>query len=76
MSTITIRCPDGTLGELLRKESRKRGESIKKLSFRVWRTDLPVQAATDASAMEQSAILLSADAHFTWIDGLLLNIPL
>jgi tRNA(fMet)-specific endonuclease VapC len=29
-----------------------------------------------ASAMEHGAILLSADAHFTWIDGLLLNIPL
>lgn len=29
-----------------------------------------------ASAMEQGAILLSADAHFTWIDGLLLNIQL
>lgn len=29
-----------------------------------------------ASAMEQGAILLSAEAHFTWIDGLLLNIPL
>jgi hypothetical protein len=32
--------------------------------------------AAAASAMEQGAILLSADAHFTWIDGLLLNIPL
>jgi len=29
-----------------------------------------------ASAMEQGAILLSADTHFTRIDGLLLNIPL
>lgn len=29
-----------------------------------------------ASAMEQGAILLSADAHFNRIDGLLLNIPL
>jgi len=29
-----------------------------------------------ASAMEHGAILLSADAHFTWIDGLLLNIPI
>jgi tRNA(fMet)-specific endonuclease VapC len=29
-----------------------------------------------ASAMEHGAILLSADAHFTWIDGLLLNIQL
>ena len=29
-----------------------------------------------ASAMEQGAILLSADAHFAWLDGLLLNIPL
>ena len=31
MSTITIRCPDDTLGELLRRESRKRGESINKI---------------------------------------------
>ena len=31
MSTITIRCPDDTLGELLRRESRQRGESINKL---------------------------------------------
>jgi tRNA(fMet)-specific endonuclease VapC len=29
-----------------------------------------------ASAMEQGAILLSADTHFTRIDGLLLNVPL
>ncbi len=29
-----------------------------------------------ASAMEQGAILLSADTHFSRIDGLLLNIPL
>jgi len=29
-----------------------------------------------ASAMEQGAILLSADNHYTRIDGLLLNIPL
>jgi tRNA(fMet)-specific endonuclease VapC len=29
-----------------------------------------------ASAMEQGAILLSADTHFARIDGLLLNIPL
>ena len=29
-----------------------------------------------ASAMEQGAILLSADIHFARIDGLLLNIPL
>ncbi len=31
MSTITIRCPDHTLGELLRRESKKRGESINKI---------------------------------------------
>jgi hypothetical protein len=31
MSTITIRCPDDTLGELLRRESRNRGESINKI---------------------------------------------
>jgi len=31
MSTITIRCPDATLGELLRRESQKRGESINKI---------------------------------------------
>ncbi len=31
MSTITIRCPDDALGELLRKESQKRGESINKI---------------------------------------------
>jgi hypothetical protein len=31
MSTFTIRCPDSTLGELLRRESRKRGESINKI---------------------------------------------
>ncbi len=29
-----------------------------------------------AAAMEQGAILLSADVHFTRIDGLLLNVPL
>ena len=31
MSTITIRCPDGTLGDLLRRESGKRGERINKI---------------------------------------------
>ena len=31
MNTITIRCPDGTLGDLLRRESQKRGESINKI---------------------------------------------
>ena len=31
MSTITIRCPDDNLVELLRRESRKRGESINKI---------------------------------------------
>ncbi len=31
MNTITIRCPDGTLSELLRRESQKRGESINKI---------------------------------------------
>jgi hypothetical protein len=31
MSTITIRCPDDRLVNLLRRESRKRGESINKI---------------------------------------------
>lgn len=31
MNTITIRFPDDTLSELLRRESRKRGESINKI---------------------------------------------
>jgi hypothetical protein len=31
MSTLTIRFPDRTLGDLLRRESQKRGESINKI---------------------------------------------
>ncbi|MEI6874567.1 MAG: type II toxin-antitoxin system VapC family toxin [Spirochaetota bacterium] len=40
-------------------------------------TPIPLNDIWIAScAMEHGAILLSADAHFTAIDGLLLNVPL
>lgn len=40
MSTLTIRTPDDRLGEVLRKESQRRGESINKLVVEILETAL------------------------------------
>jgi hypothetical protein len=41
MSTITMRCPDDTLGDLLRRESQKRGESISEIVAETLDTNAP-----------------------------------
>ena len=56
MSTITIRCPDSTLGELLRKESRKRGESINKIVMMCTLSPMPTTSRKEGNICETRVI--------------------